>query len=413
VPGTLNIPLEGQITTRRDYARVVALYSSLAIGLVLAVVLWRVQFLGAPTMRFQPEGTVMSIHLLITPRNVRLITEHLGESQIVAGLPLTLGEILAESKNEITFNIGADGSVSYVVDGRISSEVSEALVGFGYFASIYKETTVVTRIGDEVVDTGNHITLRALSPFFQGEVVTYGEDTIRQPLRLNNKGIAIKGVREVVDEAMMPMISSDAKVLVNLTVPASSLAMPSILASLLPIPADSRALAMLLTNGGTILITEDAAGQGFYFSFDPGDMTVEEAASLGKDMMNRVSLSTLAWTIPDGTNYKELFSNPADITTEIKAEETFTFITLTNKEGDRLRMAITPNLITIANREISLDNEAEPESSCLRNAHTWFATTMIAGQTPTALLNNNRAAALFLENFSEVAINNNQTKLCW
>ncbi len=355
----------------------------------------------------------MSIHLLVTPKNRRIITEHLNGLAVIAGSPVSLGEIIDVSKREVTFNIGNDGSVSYVVDTVLNEESSKSLEGFGYKTSVHGGTTVITRNNKEVIDTGTHVTLRALSPFFQGEVVTNGAEAAREPLHISAKGITIRGTDVATDDAMMPMISADAKVLANLTVPANSLQLPSMIATLLPIPADSRALTMLLANGGSILLTEDAAGLGYYLSFGPGDMTVDEAANLGKDMMNRVSLATLAWTTSDGTSYNELRSNPADITTEIKAEETYTFITLTNRAGETLRIAKTPSLITVANREISLENGARPASTCLNNAHTWFATSLITEQAPTMLLNNNRAASLFLKNFSEVAINNNQTKLCW
>ncbi len=413
MPGALNIPLEGQITTRRDYARVVALYSALGLGLVLAVVAWRLQYVIAPTLRYQPNDTAMSIHLLVTPNNKHLIADHLSGLTVMAGSPVTLNEIIAESKREVTFDISNDGSVSYVIDKALDEESGKSLAGFGYKTSIHGNTTVVTKSSNGVQDTGVHVTLRALSPFFQGEVITYGAKATREPLHINAKGITIRGTDVAADEAMMPMISADAKVLASLTVPANSLQLPVLAAELLPIPADSRALAMLLANGGSILLTEDKAGLGYYLSFAPGDMTVDEAASLGKDMMNRVSLATLAWTTSDGTSYNELRSNPADITTDIKAEETYTFITLANKAGETLRIAKTPSLITVANREISLENGARPASTCLSDAHTWLATSLITGQTPTMLLNNNRAAAMFLENFSEVAINNNRTKLCW
>ncbi|HCC83493.1 TPA: hypothetical protein DEP96_01435 [Candidatus Uhrbacteria bacterium] len=411
--GALNIPLEGQITTRRDYARVVALYSALGLGLVLAVVAWRLQYVVSPTLRYQPKDTVMSVHLLVTPKNKRLITEHLHGLAILTGAPVTLGEIIAESKREVTFDISNDGLISYVVDTKLSVEASERLAGFGYVASIQGRTTVISRTGEEIIDTGAHVTLRALSPFFQGEVVTYGEQAVRESLHLNAKGLMIRGTDVAVDDATMPMVKADVKVLANLTIPANSLQLPSVVATLLTIPADSRALTMLLTNGGSILLTEDAEGLGYYLSLAPGDMTVDEAASLGKDIMNRVSLATLAWTTEDGSVYNELRSDPANITTEIKAEETYTFITLSNNTGKTLRIAKTPSLMTIANREISLESGAKPASTCLGNAHTWFATSLITEQAPMSLLNNNRAVSLFLKNFSEVAIDNNQTRLCW
>lgn len=413
VPGALNIPLEGQITTRRDYARVVALYSAIGLGLMLAVVAWRLQYVIAPTLRYQPKNTAISIHLLVTPKNEQLITEHLNGLAMLAGSPLTLGKILTESKREVTFDISNDGSISYVVDTDLDEEDSKSLEGFGYKASVHGSTTVITKSGNEVMDTGMHFTFRALSPFFQGEVITYKAEVTRELLKMNAKGITVRGTNVTAKDKMMPMISANTQVLANLTVPANSLELPISVATLLPIPADSRAMAMLLENGGSILLTEDASGLGYYLSFAPGNMTVDEAASLGKDMMNRVSLATLAWTISDGTDYQELRSMPANITTNITAEETYTFITLSNTTGETLRIAKTPSLITVANREISLDNGAEPASTCLNDAHTWLVTSLITEQLPTMLLNNNRAASLFMKNFGEVAINNQQTRLCW
>ncbi len=413
MPGTLNIPLEGQITTRRDYARVVALYSSLGLGLLLAIVAWRLQYVVSPTLRYQPKETVMSVHLLVTPKNKRVVGEHLAEFDVLPGSPLTLEEVMNEAKREVTIDVGIDGAVSYVIDNTINDEVAKSLASFGYEASRHGGTTVVAKTGSEIADTGRHLTIRALWPWFQGDVVSYGANASRVNLYLNDKGLSIRGTDVAADDALLPTIAEGTTVLANVTVAANSLQLPAMMADLLPIPADSKALQMLLENGGSIMLVKDEAGVGYYLSFDPGEMTVDEAAALGKDMMNRASLSTQEWTTPDGSSYEELRSQSLDIKTDIRAEETYTFITLTNKAGDTLRIAKTPNLLTVANREISLDNGVKPASTCLADAHTWFTTSLITEALPATLLNNNRAAALFLQNFKEVAINNGETRFCW
>lgn len=408
----LHIFLTGEQTTRRDYRRVVSLYCAVLLGICAAIVVFRVPFILSPTLRYQPENVAVSIHVLATPSNVRLLAEHFADLSIAQGAPWTLTDIIAHSKKEFSLHADATGNIGFAVDTQLAAEEIAMLASYGYAASAANGMTTVFPAGTTLTDTGRHANLHALLPTYDGDVFVHEASAQRIPLKINNQGLTLAGAGVAVDTATNPNVAEGSRVLAQLSLPAGELSFPALAESLLPIPATSRAMETLLRLGGSLLMTSDGEGIGYFLSFPPGDLTVEELASLGKDIMNRQSLTTQEWTSDDGEAFQEIRSDTDAITTDIRAEEEFTFITLTNADGDTLRLARTPSLLTLANREILLENSEKVRSSCLYHAHTWLLPEILTGNTAT-ILNTNRTTILLLPRFTEIAIGSRNIRLCW
>lgn len=409
----LNIPLSNTRTTRRDHTRVVSVYTAIALGALLAILFVRIPFMRSATLRVMPTNTVVSIHVLITPHNIDTLQSNIGELPVMPGSPWTMNDIIARSHREFSVHIAADGTQSYTLDTPLTTSEMTALQSFGYAATTAHSATLVAPIGTTSVQDGPRLTLRALSPFFDGDVLIHHEEgSDRTTLSVTREGITLHGLGTKANNENSPYISSESTVLAQFTILPNSQMLPESIAALLPIPATSRALAMLRENGGTIVLTQDSEGIGYFVSFHPGELSVEDLAGLGKDIINRQTLTTRALTTDDGEQFAELRADPDAITTEVRAEEDFTFISLTNNEGFALRLARTPTILTLANREIPLENSNQPRSQCLYRAHTWLNPVLITDM-PTSAQNSNRTLQVLLSQFSEIAINSRNISLCW
>ncbi len=366
------------------------------------------------TLGLRPETTAASIRVLVTPANVRTLDERLGTYAPATGLPWTMRDIIARSKREFSIHITSDGQISITVDTPLPEEDAAALSAFGFSAITADAVTVIVPDGLPTGETGPSFRAGALLPTYDGDLHIFGEETASAPLRITGGGVSIVGMGIAEDGIASGLFAPNgAAVLAKLAIPAGFHDVPMMWESLLPVAATAKALDTLLANGGALLVTEDRDGLGYFLSFPPGDLTVEELASLGKDIMNRQTLTTQAWTTEDGEAFTEIRSATEDIAIDIRAEEAFTLISLSNTTGNLIRLAKTPNLLTLANRDISLENTEKVQSECMYRAHSWFKTSVLPHAEVAGLLNTNHTLVTFLRNFEEVAINVSKITLCW
>lgn len=413
MPSGLNIQLEQQPTTRRDYRRVVALCSAIGAGVIFAILIFRLQFAFDSTLGLRPQNTLVSANILKSASNVRLLNEHLGNYAVLPGLPLTLTDFISLTNDSLSVHMAQEGITAVTIDKALDANTTANLAVFGYKATNEGKATIISPEGTDIENIGKSFKLRALSPFSDGELNIVEQKTSSFPIKISKKGVRLIGIGIATENISTPLAPSNTVVLGQISIPGENyLAIPQIIESIVPIKATFSAFSTLAKQGGNLLLTEDEQGIGYFLSFPPADISVEELANLGKDIINRQSLTTQAWTTTDGEDYLEIRSGVDEIITDISAEDSFTLITLTNSHQDTVRLARTASLLTLSNREISLENAERPKSDCLHNAHTWFATDLIR-QFDTTSLNTNTAIANILVNFEQIAINSRKTQLCW
>lgn len=409
----LNIQLEQQPTTRRDYRRVVALCGAIGAGIIFAILFFRLQFAFDSTLGLRPQNTFVSANIIKSAGNVRLLNEHLGNYAVLPGLPLTLTDFIALTNDSLSVHLAEEGATAVTVDKILDANTSAKLAIFGYKATQNGEATIISQENTTIENVGKTFMVRSLLPLSDGELRLIETKTTSYPIKISKKGIRLAGIGIAAENTSTPLAPSDTVVLGQIAIPGENyLAIPQVFESIVPIKATFSAFNTLAQQGGNLLLTEDQQGIGYFLSFPPGDMSVEELANLGKDIINRQSLTTQAWTTADGEDYLEIRSELDKIITDISAENSFTLITLTNSQQDTVRLARTDSLLTLSNRQISLENTERSRSECLYNAHTWFTTDLIT-QFDTASLNTNTAITKFLVNFDEIAINSRKTQLCW
>lgn len=403
----LDLPLEESSTTRRADRRVVAIMFAMLGGIVLGFLASRVPYVLSSTLGVRPNDTLVSVRVLRSPGNLAVLNEKWGTFMPLQGLPMNLPALCGLGARECTVHIGPHGTISLAIDGIIDETT---VTQYGWQIWQDGETTLITPPGTNVGTYGKRITLGALLPWYDGEVTIIPENEDRAMLTLSSQAITLHGFGIPGALTANPAIPSE-----TIVVAASSIAEQLIgtvgsgetLESIEPI---AELLATLSTHGTSALLTQDADGLGYYLSTDARNISVDDASAIGKDLMNRMYLSTVRWTSDDGEVFEELRADTQDLVLDIQAEEHYTFLTLT-KGANVLRITKTPEILTISNRDATISNAITPRSTCLRNAHTWVSTEAwleIIGANVTDGL-----FTTFAEGTTEIALSARKIRLCW
>lgn len=403
----LDLPLEESSTTRRADRRVVAIIVAILGGIALGFLASRAPYVLSSTLGVRPNDTLVSIRVLRSPGNSAILNEKWGTFMPLQGLPMNLPALCGLGARECTVHIGPHGTLSVAIDGIVDETM---VTQYGWQIWQDGETTLITPPGTSVGTHGKHITLGALLPWYDGEVTIIPEDEDRAMLTLSSQAITLHGFGIPGALTANPAIPAETTV-----VAASSIAEQLIgtvgsgetLESIRPI---AELLTTFSTHGTSALLTQDADGLGYYLSTDARNISVDDASAIGKDLMNRMHLSTVQWTSDDGEVFEELRADTEDLVLDIRAEEYYTFLTLT--KGDNvLRITKTPEILTISNRDVVITDATTPHSACLRHAHTWVSTDAwlkILGTDVTDGL-----LTTFIEGTTEIALSARKIRLCW
>lgn len=404
----LNLPLPAAPTTRRAHRRVVAIGIAALGGVLLGFLAFRMPFAVATTLAMRPTDTAVSIRLLRTHANEEMIANHLDEMLPLEDVPSTLSQLLAMSNREATLHITQNGDVSLAIDAPLSTAMHAIMASFGYNVITQGTTSLITKATDT---TGSWALVpSALLPWHDGEVRVFdGRTSAQGALRLTKNGVTI-GMLTEAGGGTPAHIPKGTTIVFAGSIADAYFSYPAIAESLSALPT-SHLLEAILDEGASIAVFHDEKGTGYFLSMSAKDLTVEEVAALGKDIIGRTSLSTQEWTSPDGESYSELRIDPLTIATDIRAEEDFTFITLSAGD-ERLRLTKTPDTLTISNRDITIDSTVEPQSTCLNNALFWMNSALFVEETHDEVQRDPLTRSL-LRSFSEIAVNSHKIRFCW
>lgn len=403
---SLNIPLTAPITTRRDSRRVVALVGGIVFGACVGLLAFRLPFTLSTTVTMSPADAA-TIRILKTNSSADTLAAHLGTDAIFPGAPWTFGTLLAQSQREMTVSVLPDGSMAYVVDTALPESMRETAVAFGMQVIVDGQTTAIAPLNVSLKSAGHRAVPSALLPWHDGEV---WDGDRHGAISLDERGLTLRHLGIAIETAH-PTVPEETTVTAYLAMVTGGLRVPEAFRPLLASPAGA-VLDILSENGGTLLLTNDRLGDGYVLTTSSDDLTSEELASIGKDIMNRSILSTQSWTLEDGSTYQEIVGSSDDVAVEIRAEEDFTYVSLKSSGEDVIRMTKTPDQLTIANREIDVAQGKRAESECLHNAHSWLLTDIL-DLTVDATVAPDSALSIFIGMFGEIAINNGKIRLCW
>ncbi len=401
----LNIPLTGSAITRRDSGRVAALVGGIVFGLCVGILAFRAQFVIARTTVF--TESVSSIRILKTHGTFTTLVNHMGNNAIFPGAPWTIRKVFSLSRHEMTIVFFPNGTMAYIIDAPLSDDLQKQAATYGRQIIVNKKSTIIT--SQNAIITANSLSIApsSLFPWHQGEV---HDGDRKGAVTLDGRGITLKHIGLAM-ETTQPMAADETTVSAYLTTIPGEILVPTALQSLMSSPI-STIFDLFTENGGTLLLTHDALGDGYVLTTTPGSLTSEDLAAMGKDIINRGLLSTQAWTLEDGSTYQEVVGASDSLSVDILAEEDFTYVSLKSANGNTLRMTKAPDSLTIANREILITGGVKVRSACIPNAHSWIALDDFV-QNANATTTNTDATSVFIKLFSEIAVSNSKVRMCW
>lgn len=410
----LNIPIESN-STRQRYWRVVWLIFSCLITLVIGLYIQRWFFTVNHTTGIRPSETTSSIRVLKTFKNSAIIHDHLGAEQILRGAPWTVDDILSLSNKEVALHFSKNNLIGLSVDTTLPDAWKEVALSYNYQITTENNRSLIAKKGAETVSEPKLRPFHLLSPVIDGEIIIYGEESIYANFTMNKNGVVINQKSYTDISPINVFLPKDS------TVYAKVLIAPNDITSAKPFlnsaGINNQSLIDLIRNqGAQITLGTDPLGQIFNIAIPNNNIELDKLAIIGQELINRQTLSTTAWTISDGSHYKEIRVKNNQIESSIDSNEDYSFITLKNQDGNQIRIIKTLDQVTISNRAVSSEiSQSSPVSTCLSSAHSYIRPQEITNLLQNKLIFTPKDEQVFasLNHFSEIAISNEKVKFCW
>ncbi|PIQ67300.1 hypothetical protein COY25_03215 [Candidatus Uhrbacteria bacterium CG_4_10_14_0_2_um_filter_41_7] len=410
----LNIPIENN-TTRQKHWRVVWLVL-LSLGtLIIGLYIQRWFFTANSTTGLRTADTTSSIRLLKTYKNSSITHTHLGTEQILPGAPWTVDNILAISKKEIALHFSKNTLIGLSIDTNLPDYWKDMALSYGYKVTIENNRSLIAKNDTDTLSEPKIRSFHLLNPAVDGEIVNYGAEPSYTNFFITKVGVVINQKSHTSINPINVFLPKDA------TVYAKVLIEPLDIASAQPFlnsaGINNQALVNLIKDeGAQITFGTDALGQIFNIAILNNNIDLDKLAIIGKELINRQTLSTTAWTTTDGSRYEEIRAQTSGIESSIDSNQDYSFITLKNQSGNQIRIIKTLDQITISNRAVSGEiSQFSPVSTCLLGAHSYIKPGEMNDLLRNKLIFTPKSEQVFasLNLFSEIAISNEKVKFCW
>ncbi|MCH8049490.1 hypothetical protein IH979_02140 [Patescibacteria group bacterium] len=416
MPAQLQIPLDKKPTRQRSW-RVMWLSLFLLICALIVWGLFRLWITRDTTSTFKPESTTISVRILKNPQTLRLLNEHLADQVLLPGGPWTYRDALAWSAREFTLHMDAQGAMSLTTDQSLPPEVQASASLFGFRVH---ERNGVWLLAPEQLSVSvpyTRIFLISVLPWIDGEYIEYPDGEVhRTPLNIDEKGITLFATGFAGDFSPNWILPKNTEILAAFALPADMFELPLLAGQLQSFSSNQKVINAVKQDGAYLVFAKDEQGMAVYLAIPTNQLSLDDLAVLGEDIINRVTLTRTVLTIEDGTEILEIRADSENVSSTIQAEEEFSLITLENTKGNRVRITKTNGLITISNRVISSEiSDFSLQTDCLADAHSFLKPSALYTElrnfqvnlVPTKLF---QEFPLF---FKEIAFNTNKARLCW
>lgn len=394
--GKLNISMN---QTTRSKGRVVWNVLFLILVIALTLVTFRIFSTIDRTSAFKPEDTQLSIRVLKRPESIKLMNEHIGNSQILPGAPWTISNIVDWSNNEFILHIESNGLMSVTLDNTITNEQKLVIENYGYKTIEYGNKTLISKTNK--YKTGPvRIPLKLVNPVYNGELIFEDSSIKPQLINIKSKGITIK--TESSEKKRAPWVSfpSNSEIIAQIWLEPgeiSNYSFDSVLNS-------NELLNLIEENPAYLTLAREDQSLYYSIQINNSELELEHLAEIAKEVINRKNLSTTAWTLEDETVVQEIISDPKSIQSNFSSTENTSLITITNTNGDILRISKTSENIIISNFEPSLENNNQSKFSNCTNGNEFIH---------PSILNQSLKQNEIILNFGTIVFNTSKTTFCW
>lgn len=404
----LNIPLT-HTTTRRGSWRVVWMLCAL-LGTFLTI--WIVTRLVTKidtVSSIRPEVTTQSVLVHKTGRTTSILSEHLGARQLFFGKPWTFSDLFQLSHRQFALHYSNGELIGVTIDGHLDEDTKNSFIERNFYVQQIGNKTVITNLAvSGVVKGKKRLQLSAVLPNYSGAIITHPEpdSSLRSAIFVNNYGI--RSAQNNALETELPNAFATPNSLRTLAYYPVLDASPNALTSSTP----KQLTDLFIENDGIVLLGEDTEGLAIYIRVR-SEKEIEELALIGQDIINRSTLQETALILEDGTRVSELRARKSSITSDLSADDQISTIHLQNSDGDILRISKSGEIVTIANRDSSLESAMRPTSECRRSLNYFVRPLDIISSIAEPHLYTEMTGSSFDLYFTEIAFGEKNTYYCW
>lgn len=384
-------------TTRHSW-RVVWILSIVALIVFSVALFMRIIETRDLTSNFRPSDTSFTIRMIKTPQTITLSDKKIGNTQLFENHPWRIKDLIKWSDREFSIHVTADGKISATIDKNLDEPVKTALKNSGFTVVNSGKTTLITK--EEGINQKKiRFSLKLVNPSNDGEVLVYNEKTTSSAINISEKGIILKALTNIEESPSRFTFEEDSELLAQLWLTKEqTLSFSNFL------PTNSSFTSLIESKNLYLTVAKDKRGIAYNILINESNISIDELAEIGQEIINLQSLSTSEWTMIDSSTIDEITVNEKEITSKITSSENNSFITLTNTKGDVVRITKTPNNISISNRNISLSPQKISKSTTCMNSSLFLNPKILSGKDKLTNI---------LQTFHSIAIKKNKTIFCW
>jgi hypothetical protein len=404
----LNIPLSNTDKPIKGILLPIVFFLAL---LLLSWTLTRLHITMDTTSWLRPQTSAYTLHIPVQAKSMEQITQNIGSSPLFAGNIWSFDQLPLWCQRSCSLHLDKNGLThALTIDRILTTKEQNEIRSTGLFLTENDDLTLISTQDSEQNDAKTLIlpSLRLLVPWNDAILITHSTNG-RTSVQISERGMAIKG-RFGVGSPHQTTLSQDISPIAQFTFPADNTPYPlSTYATQQTLKQfferlESEQISIILGNqGGEVVFSIQA----------PIVLSQHEAAELSREIIKPSNLSTLEWTIDDGTLINELRFSDEHLSIETRSDGENFFMDILNDEETILRLTQTSDNLTISNQEISLTSDQNTESSCLANSRTFIRPLELIEFFENSNSVSQRKTYPLFSLFNEIAFSESKATMCW
>ncbi|MBT4856606.1 hypothetical protein HON52_00255 [Candidatus Uhrbacteria bacterium] len=346
------------------------------------------------------------------PRSIDQITENIGSMSLLGGGAWSFDQLPLWCDRACSLHLNSDGIVfGLTIDRSLLDNERSEVLSTGLFTYESENKTLIYKDENEAFLNSKPVSYPSLLAILPWNDAILTEHSVKTSsgVRINSNGIVLHG-RYGISEPHQAIFAQDTSTLAQLAFTANGEPYP--LASIILQGKIENFLEEIVD--GTISVALGEQDGELVFSIQlPVVMDQQEAAELSRELIKPLSLSTLEWTIPDGTNVEEIRFDDSDVTVETHSDGNTYYMEVFHEGGVVLRITQSQENLTISNREISLNQSNNYVSSCARNTRAIVRPRELLDLLASSQSITEQSMYPLITSFTEVAFTGNKAILCW
>jgi len=333
------------------------------------------------------------------------LNQQIGARSLFGTGPWTVGNALSWSKQSMSMHMRSDEIIAVTIDQQPPTGLQEQAEAYGYMLKEEDNHFILIKGERDVTATRNSsLRVNQVHPWRKGGHTEWNKEKATiSPIFITKNHLTIPLKQKDKNNTNERALFSEETRIAHL----SSNQMPGNgpgqeLTAIIPLQIAFQASQLDTT------LAKDELGLAVGITMPSDEWTIESLTSLGSQMINLKSLSTVAWTFEDGTEVSEIVANTEEITPHIQTEEEVTLI-IFQSGIEQIHLIKTPENVTISNRNIERTfAERSVSTSCLNNAQSFIRPQLVFDFAPEL-----RAGTGWYMHVHEIATSQKKQRFCW